>query len=80
MKKKNLKSLKLEKSTVSNLNKNEIQAGLAIYTYFFQCGTNYQQCGTGPQTIACTGGAACTFNSKDRCQTIEVDAFTRPIC
>jgi hypothetical protein len=74
MKKKNLKNLSINKSKVSNLNKEDIIAGLAIITYY------YQQCGTGPQTIACTGGIICTYNSVQRCQTIEVDYATRPIC
>jgi len=74
MKKKNLKSLSINKSKVSNLNKEDIIAGLAIKTYY------YYQCGTGPETIGCTGGAACTYNSVQRCQTNEVDYATRPIC
>lgn len=74
MKKKNLKSLQIKKSTVSNLNKDEILAGLAIRTYYYQCGT-------GPETIACTqGGVECTYNSRERCKTNEVDYATRPIC
>ncbi len=80
MKKKNLKNLSINKSKVSNLNKDDIMAGLAIKTYFYQCGTDYAQCGTGPQTIACTGGLVCTYNSVERCQTIEVDRYTVPIC
>lgn len=79
MKKKNLKSLNINKSKVSNLNKEDIMAGLAIKTYFY-CGTDYAQCGTGPATIGCTGGLACTYNSVERCNTNEVDFATRPIC
>jgi hypothetical protein len=74
MKKKNLKTLDIKKSIVSNLNKEEILAGLAILTHY------YTQCGTGPQTIACTGGILCTYNSVQRCKTNEVDYGTRPIC
>jgi hypothetical protein len=82
MKKKNLKSLRVKKSTISNLNKSEIVAGLQIKTYYFQCGT-------GPETIICTynctynctaTGCGTTYNSMNKCATIERDANTIPIC
>ncbi|WP_046744485.1 hypothetical protein [Kordia zhangzhouensis] len=75
MKKKSLKSLSVKKSTISNLNKDEILAGLAIRTY-------YTICGTGPLTIyGCpTNGLDCTYNSRERCKTNEVDGNTLPIC
>ena len=75
MKKKSLKNLSVRKSTISSLNKNEVKAGLAIRTY-------YKQCGTGPATIySCeTEGEPCTYNSRERCKTNEVDANTIPIC
>ncbi|MGH1386705.1 hypothetical protein [Kordia sp.] len=87
MKKKSLKNLNVNKSTISNLNGDAVKGG-TIRTF-------YTVCGTGPHTIACTLQApacvqtlACTFvepncgtyNSKDRCQTNEVDANTLPIC
>ena len=88
MKKKNLKNLSVKKSTISNLNEDALKGG-AIRTF-------YTVCGTGPHTIACTFQAptcgvslACTFvepdcggtyNSMNRCKTIEVDQNTLPIC
>lgn len=83
MKKKNLKSLSVKKSTISNLNKN-VKGGAAVPN------THYIVCGTGPETIVCTYRCTfnCTFvepncgtyNSMNRCKTIEVDANTLPIC
>ncbi|WP_046759392.1 hypothetical protein [Kordia jejudonensis] len=79
MKKKSLKNLNVKKTTVSNLNK----GGAAIRTY-------YTVCGTGPQTIVCTYNCPSqlctllidcdTYNSQNRCKTIEVDPTTLPIC
>lgn len=79
MKKKKLKSLDIKKSTISNLNKNTLNGGALVPQ------THYVVCGTGPQTIICT--FTCTFqiecetyNSQNRCKTIEVDQNTLPIC
>ncbi|WP_433991571.1 class I lanthipeptide [Kordia algicida OT-1] len=74
MKKKNLKNLSVNKSTISNLNKNGVIGGARLTRYYYQCGT-------GPQTIVCTeAGPECTYNSRERCKTNEVDYATRPIC
>lgn len=79
MKKKKLKNLNVKKSTISKLNTNNIIAGLQVRT-------NYDQCGTGPVTIYChtrfcSVFQACdTYNSMNRCKTIEVDKDTFPIC
>lgn len=79
MKKKKLKNLDIRKATVSSLNKDAIKAGLAIRTY-------YTICGTGPETIycptqLCTVLIQCdTYNSQNRCKTVEVDPNTLPIC
>ncbi|WP_430412844.1 hypothetical protein [Kordia sp.] len=83
MKKKKLKSLDIKKSTVSNLNKSTLTGGALVPN------THYVVCGTGPQTIICTFNCTfnCTFqlgcgtyNSQNRCKTIEVDPSTLPIC
>lgn len=79
MKKKKLKSLDIKKSTVSKLNKNTLNGGALVPN------THYVVCGTGPQTIICTFNCTfqfdCdTYNSQNRCKTIEVDANTLPIC
>jgi hypothetical protein len=81
MKKKNLKSLSVKKSTISSLNKRMVKAGAAAPN------TNYFVCGTGPQTIFTCPSAFCsifepcdTYNSKNRCETIERDTNTLPIC
>lgn len=83
MKKKKLKSLDIKKSTISKLNKNTLNGGALVPK------THYAVCGTGPQTIICTFNCTfdCTFqiecetyNSQNRCKTIEVDQNTLPIC
>ncbi len=81
MKKKSLKNLSVNKSTVSSLNKRMVKAGAAAPD------TNYFVCGTGPQTIFTCPTAFCsvlspcdTYNSMNRCKTIEVDPTTLPIC
>ena len=80
MKKKSIKHLKLGKKTVSKLNKNEVAGGVAPESF-------YVPCPTPPITIYCTfncttgcGTQIKTCNSVQRCQTIEVDAQTLPIC
>ncbi len=82
MKKKKLKSLDIKKSTISQLNKNTLNGGALVPN------THYVVCGTGPQTIICTFnctfqigcGGTTTYNSQNRCKTIEVDQNTLPIC
>ena len=73
MKKKNLKSLSVKKSTISNLNREDIIAGLAA-------NTRYVMCDIDPETNLCTVVFTCTHNSKGHCVTNEVDDATRPIC
>ncbi|WP_156169306.1 hypothetical protein [Kordia jejudonensis] len=73
MKKKNLKILSVKKSTISNLNKENIIAGLAA-------NTSYAVCDIEPETNLCTVIFTCTHNSKGHCVTNEVDDTTRPIC
>ncbi|WP_298516852.1 hypothetical protein [uncultured Kordia sp.] len=80
MKKKKLKNLNVNKSTISNLNKNVKGGAAAPNTLYFVCGT-------GPQTIFTCPTAYCsilspcdTYNSMNRCKTIEVDSNTIPIC
>ncbi|KAB8154922.1 hypothetical protein EZY14_003315 [Kordia sp. TARA_039_SRF] len=81
MKKKNFKNLSVKKSTISNLNKDFAKGGAAVPK------TDYRVCGTGPatiytcQTVYCSVFVQCdTYNSMNRCKTIEVDANTVPIC
>ncbi|MFK7748499.1 MAG: hypothetical protein AB8B65_08920 [Kordia sp.] len=81
MKKKKLKSLSVNKSTISSLNKRAVKAGAAAPN------TNYFVCGTGPNTIFTCPTAFCTifspcddYNSRNRCKTVEVDPNTLPIC
>ncbi|WP_420572922.1 hypothetical protein [Kordia sp.] len=76
MKKKNLKNLSVKKLTISNLT-GEAQKGGTIRTFYKYCGTGPETIFTCPQT---NGGLACTYNSQNRCETIEVDGNTLPIC
>ncbi|MEM6685138.1 MAG: hypothetical protein AAF617_05020, partial [Bacteroidota bacterium] len=69
-------NLSVKKSTISSLNKTF--GGTAKNTIYIICGT-------GPESIRCTfrctfTGCGTTFNSRDRCETIEVDKNTIPIC
>jgi hypothetical protein len=74
MKKKSIKHLSLRKNTVSKLNKHDISGG-APETLI---------CPTPPVSRYCTffncGTQIRTCNSRQVCQTIEVDTLTRPIC
>lgn len=68
MKKKSLKHLSLGKNTVSNLTKNEVSGGAITFPTFRYC----QTAGCGTNIEGC--------NSREVCETIEVDRFTTPIC
>lgn len=68
MKKKSLKHLSLSKKTVSHLNKNEVSGGAITFPTIFYC----QTAGCGTQINGC--------NSRQVCETIEVDRRTIPIC
>lgn len=77
MKKKSINSLKLRKSTVSNLNKTNGGADATLSVFI---------CPTPPVTILCSVLIKCQslnddcYNSRNRCQTIERDQNTLPIC
>lgn len=79
MKKKNLKSLNINKSTVSSLNQQNIRGG--AYRSIFICPIPVplpQQTKTGcSQLMACDSIEACTAAV---CKTNELDTETRPIC
>ncbi|XLS30523.1 class I lanthipeptide [Flavobacteriaceae bacterium M23B6Z8] len=64
MKKKSLGTLSLSKKTVSNLNGNDLTGGRLIAP------PTFYNCGT--QINGC--------NSRNVCETIEVDRRTLPIC
>ena len=68
MKKKSLKHLNLGKKVVSKLNKNTVQGGAITYPTFRYC----QTAGCGTQIEGC--------NSREVCETVEVDKYTTPIC
>lgn len=73
MKKKNLKNLSLNKSSISNLD--AVSGGAASISVFICTGlTFFRTC------TVLTANDCGTYNSVNRCQTIEVDRFTRPIC
>lgn len=83
MKKQKLIKLALNKKSISDLN--GVNGGVSTLN------TLYKECGTGPVTVytcpsirfVCNASiryACTTYNSVNRCKTIEVDANTLPIC
>ena len=68
MKKKNLKSLKLRKSSISNLSKGSTKGGIAIpITRINQCGSQIDAC---PSALACTFQVNCPITYEVTCQTL----------
>ncbi|KAB8154921.1 hypothetical protein EZY14_003310 [Kordia sp. TARA_039_SRF] len=81
MKKKNLKSLRLQKSKVSRLNQHSVSGGdiIIIATLRRPCPVPVPQ-----QTVTtCSGAAECDSRqicTANICKTNELDTNTRPIC
>ncbi|MGH1386065.1 hypothetical protein [Kordia sp.] len=77
MKKKNLKSLKLRKSSISNLSEGT-KGGIAIpITRINQCGSQIDAC---PSALACTFQANCPITFEVNCQTLnnKCETFNYP--
>lgn len=69
MKKKNVKSLKLHKSSISNLS-NTTKGGIEVpirITRINQCGSQIDAC---PSALACTFQANCPITFEVNCQTL----------
>jgi hypothetical protein len=81
MKKKNLQTLRLKKSTVSSLNIKAIKGGTIIITLRNSCPIPFPQpqetVTTCSQFAECDSRRICTAAV---CKTFELDGETRPIC